>query len=196
MIFADYQQRGSSSRSALAVADYRSATFATPSGVIEKRRAGLSARMSQRKSSSVAMRLSGLAAVFDSEADLGDFLEVIRPGAFAGSLQRNDDVRALWNHDTSQPLGRVSNGTLRLSETGEGLSFELDLPDTTIGRDTWALAQRGDVSGMSFGFRVVRQRWTSGPGGRDLRELLEIDLIEISPVTFPAYSATRLKGGS
>jgi len=142
-------------------------------------------------------KIGGYAAVFDQETDIGGFFrEVIRPGAFKKTLQESD-VLALWNHDTSKPLGRVSNGTLELTEDERGLRFELQLPDTTWGVDAFKSISRGDVRGMSFGFVVTKESWsgkTEENGKEDiLREIKEVALYEISPVTFPAYEATEVE---
>ncbi|PEP81913.1 HK97 family phage prohead protease, partial [Bacillus toyonensis] len=79
-------------------------------------------------------------------------------GAFADSLH-HDDIRALWSHDTSKVLGRTKNNTLRLEEDDKGLRFELDLPRTTVGNDTYESVKRGDIAGVSFGFRAIQQEW-------------------------------------
>lgn len=138
--------------------------------------------------------LVGYAAKFDKRADLGWYQEEIAPGAFAESLRRGDDVRALWNHNTSAPLGRRSAGTLRVSEDATGLRVEIDLPNTTAGKDVLESVTRGDVDGMSFGFRAQRVEWQFDPedGSNDVRRLLEVDLIEVSAVTFPAYEDTEI----
>ena len=133
-------------------------------------------------------RLEGYAARFNVLADLGTFREQIEPGAFTRSL--GGDVLALLDHDTGKVLGRTRSGTLRLSEDARGLHFSLDLPDTQAGRDVVALAERGDLGGMSFGFTVP-------PGGEDwgdnLRRLREVELREISVVSaWPAYPDTEV----
>src|SRR5690625_3691956 len=81
------------------------------------------------------------------------FREQIKKGAFLESLN-DDDQRFLWSHDNSKVLGRVKNNTLRLKEDNSGLHFELDLPKTSLGNDTYESIKRGDVDGVSFGFRV------------------------------------------
>jgi HK97 family phage prohead protease len=89
---------------------------------------------------------SGYAAMFNSETEIaGAFREVIAPGAFAETL-KSADVRALVDHDTGRVIGRMSAGTLRLSEDATGLRAEIDLPDTTEGRDLAVLLERGDIS--------------------------------------------------
>jgi HK97 family phage prohead protease len=139
-----------------------------------------------------APRIGGYAAVFNSESvDLGGFVERIAPGAFGGSLSKGADVRALWNHDRNVILGRTKSGTLRLTEDARGLAFELDLPDTQAGRDLAVLVERKDISGMSFAFRTQADNWAKVAGAW-LRTLLEVDLIDVSPVTFPAYPATEV----
>lgn len=135
--------------------------------------------------------LAGYAAVFGSTADIGGyFREVIAPGAFADTLLR-DDVRALFDHDSGRLLGRKSAGTLRLAEDAKGLRVEIDLPDTSDGRDVAQLVERGDLDGMSFGFMVRKEQWdeTVDP---PTRTILAVDLREVSAVTFPAYADTSL----
>lgn len=140
--------------------------------------------------------LNGYAAVFNSDSeDLGWFIERIRPGAFKESLERGDDVRAFGHHMNHQVLGRRSAKTLTLSEDEKGLKFSISLPDTTVGRDVLTSVRRGDVDGMSFGFSVVADDWTKQT--RDaktvyLRELITVDLFEISVVSFPAYTAASV----
>lgn len=132
----------------------------------------------------------GYAAVFGrSSLDLGGFFEVIDPAAFTKSV-READVVALWNHDDGALLGRVTSGTLRLSIDEHGLRYDVDLPDTATGRDLLALLRRQDVRGSSFGFRTIRDKWEQDDKGVVTRTLLEVALIDVSPVTRPAYPDT------
>ena len=137
-------------------------------------------------------RLKGYAAVFDTPADLGEFVEVIKPGAFRRTLI-DADVRALYDHARGDILGRTRSGTLRLQEDAKGLAFELDLPDTTLGRDLSVLVERGDVGGCSFGFRcaVGGDKWESR-SGKMYRELVDVDLHEITLTAWPAYRETEV----
>lgn len=138
-----------------------------------------------------AMVARGYAALFNSEADIGGyFREVIAPGAFRETL-KNDDIRALIDHDTGRVIGRSTAGTLRLKEDDKGLSVEIDLPDTTDGRDLAVQLERGDISGMSFGFIVRHDEWdeTSDPPTRTIHA---VDLREVSAVAFPAYGDTEI----
>ncbi|MCR4267091.1 HK97 family phage prohead protease [Nitratireductor sp. ZSWI3] len=133
-------------------------------------------------------RLEGYAATFGTEARIEDFSEIIAPGAFRDSIDRGRDVLALVDHDARRVLARTRSGTLRLSEDSRGLAFDLDLPDTSYGRDVLALAERGDVGGMSFAFTVdpSGEEWRG-----DRRELRSVTLHEISVVSaWPAYDGT------
>ncbi len=135
-------------------------------------------------------KLEGYAARFNVEARIADFTEVIRAGAFAGSLISGRDILALVDHDRTRVLARTKSGNLKLAEDSSGLQFELSVPDTQPGRDALALAERGDLGGMSFAFTVPKngERWT---GKR--RELVQVDLHEISVVSaWPAYPETSV----
>jgi len=135
-------------------------------------------------------KLEGYAAKFNTEARIANFVEVIAPGAFAASLQSGQDVIAMVDHDASKVLARTRSGSLKLAEDSAGLAFELSIPDTQPGRDALALAERGDLGGMSFGF-VVPQGGEAWDGNR--RTLNVIDLREISVVSaWPAYEGTSV----
>lgn len=145
-----------------------------------------------------ASRLVGYAARFDVESQplhdrvLGGFIEVIRPGAFARSLRESPDVKALVDHDTASILGRTKSGTLKLREDAVGLAYEVLLPDTQLGRDVKVMVARGDLDAMSFGFYVVEDLVGRRDDGMKLRELLDVTLLEVSFVTFPAYADTSV----
>tara|TARA_R100000654_G_scaffold36152_1_gene61694 strand:+ start:3905 stop:5659 length:1755 start_codon:yes stop_codon:yes gene_type:complete len=137
-------------------------------------------------------KIVGYAAVFDSESrDLGNFTEVIKPGAFNRALDENQDVRAFVDHDASKILGRTKAGTLELTQDGVGLRVEITPPDTTVGRDTVESVRRGDLDSMSFGFVVREDDW-SEVEGRAVREIRDLDLHEVSLVSFPAYEETSV----
>ncbi|MGW3073549.1 HK97 family phage prohead protease [Kitasatospora sp. NPDC001132] len=128
--------------------------------------------------------------------DLGGFRERIIPGAGAASLDGARDVLATFNHDANYPLGRMSSGTLRAGEDGSGGWYEIDLPDTTTGRDVAELLRRGDVRGSSFTFRILGdgQRWADQDDtetGLPVREISGMDVLELGPVLNPAYPTTQ-----
>ncbi|TCJ01583.1 HK97 family phage prohead protease [Cytobacillus praedii] len=114
------------------------------------------------------------------------FREQFRKGAFEDSLSK-DDQRFLWSHDTSKVLGRTKNQTLRLYEDNVGLRFELDLPDTTLGDDTYKSIKRGDVDGVSFGFQMINEEIEEPDDDLMLRTVTKAKLLEVSAVAFPAY---------
>jgi HK97 family phage prohead protease len=116
------------------------------------------------------------------------FTERIAPGAFTRTLKSKNDIRAYVNHDDTMLLGSTRAKTLRIEDRAEGGYVEIDLPDTTAGRDIRALVSRGDITGMSFGFSTVKDSWSSDGGERTL---LEVRLHEVSVVTaVPAYPQT------
>ncbi|RSL32662.1 HK97 family phage prohead protease [Salibacterium salarium] len=115
-----------------------------------------------------------------------EFREQFKKGAFADSLSK-DDQRFLWSHDVSRVLGRTKNSTLRLYEDDIGLRFEIDLPDTSLGRDTHESVKRGDVDGVSFGFRAEKQEIDESDDDNIVRTITGAKLLEVSAVAFPAY---------
>lgn len=135
--------------------------------------------------------IEGYAAVFNElSVDLGGFREYIRPGAFSEAI-REDDVRALWNHDSNYVLGRNKAGTLELSEDERGLKIKVTPPDAQWARDLRESIRRGDVDQMSFAFQTVEDRWERD-SGENRRELIEVRLYDVSPVTYPAYEGTSV----
>lgn len=135
--------------------------------------------------------LVGISSVFDVETDIGDlYTEVVRHGAFTKTLQDGMDHVSLWNHNSDKPMGRKSNEMLRLAEEIEGLAYWNNLPLTTWGKDAYISVGRGDVHQMSFGFEVIQDTYNRET---KLRELLEIRLWEVSPVTFAAYPTTSVQ---
>jgi HK97 family phage prohead protease len=145
-------------------------------------------------------RIVGHASVFDAEYPIGDprsygFIEVVRPGAFARAIREAQDVPALFNHEAGHLLARSGSGTLRLAEDATGLRIEADVAETSVGNDVLHLIQRGDLSQMSFAFRpaVGGDRWTTREDDGvivEVRELLDLDLFDVSVVTRAANPAT------
>ncbi len=138
----------------------------------------------------VEQRMSGHASVFGAMARIGPHWETISTRAFDRPLKDGADVRLLLNHNPDNLLGRTRSGTLELRTDGRGLSIGADLPDTNLGRDCRTLIERGDLSGLSFGFKVAKDTWSVAPDGRQLRTIEDLDLFDVSLATFPAYSAS------
>lgn len=142
-------------------------------------------------------KLVGYAAVYAPalSEDLGGFREKISPGAFDKSLESNADIRALWDHNTSQPLARTTNGSLKVSSDKRGLRVEIELPEgVSYADDLRQLVRSGVVNQMSFGFLVPPggDAWDKDEEGNALRTLNSIDLHEVSVVSIPAYPDTTV----
>ena len=143
--------------------------------------------------------LWGYAAVFynrnipGTEYDLtgdGSAIERIDPHAFDRALREGHDVRGLFNHQSENLLARVSSGTLSLSTDSVGLLYRMQLPNTQMGRDVRELVRRGDLSGSSFAFIPTGARWEILDDGTEVRWIEDVNLIDVGPVTFPAYEGT------
>ena len=129
----------------------------------------------------------GYASVFNSFSEnLGGFVEQIDPGAFNVTVTQAD-VRGLGNHDPNWLLGRTKPGTLRLAVDERGLRYEIDVntldPD---GQRALAKVKRGDWDGSSFSFQCIRDEW-DWKQDPPQRRVLECALVDVGPVTFPAY---------
>jgi len=128
-----------------------------------------------------AVRFAGYAAVFDRTDRGGD---VVRRGAFARAVAAGANrVPLLWQHRTGEPIGRIE----RIAEDERGLRVIARLStEAAAGREAAALLKDGAVGGLSFGYRVRAAR----PGA--VRELTDLDLVEISLVTFPMQPLARV----
>ena len=137
-------------------------------------------------------KIVGYAAVFEKKSmDMGGWREMVKPGAFQKTLKESD-VHALWNHDPKYVLGRIKSGTLRLEEDERGLMVEIDPPETSWAVDLMRSIERGDVDQMSFAFHAVKTTWNDSNPKEPLRELNEVKLLDVSPVTYPAYQQTSV----
>lgn len=140
-------------------------------------------------------RIAGYAAVYydgspGSEFRIGrSLVERIAPGAFDETLSRGDDVRGLFNHDANMVLGRTSAKTMNLTADKKGLRYEIDLPDTQVGRDVGVVVARRDVQGSSFAFTIEKEEWED-EADRSVVTLKQVRLYDVGPVTFPAYEGT------
>ena len=134
---------------------------------------------------------TGYASVFNSPYSVADsrgvYNEIVNPGAFSKTLNEQDDVKFLINHD-GIPLARTKSGTLELREDEHGLfvKAELDEANPRVAEISSAL-KRGDLSEMSFGFHAIKDEFSDGGETRTLKELR---LLDVSVVTWPANPAT------
>lgn len=144
--------------------------------------------------------IRGYAAIFydgsrNSEYVLWEgYRERILPGAFDRAIAEKHDVRCLKNHDPNLLLGRTKSNTLSLSIDSVGLAYDCAPGNTQAGRDVIAEIERGDMTGSSFSFSPRETRWVEEVDGEGkttiIREILDVDLYDVGPVTFPAYEAT------
>lgn len=139
-------------------------------------------------------QISGIAAAYNVlSANLGGFREKIAPGAFSRSLRTNANVVCLFNHAADNICGRTKSGTLVLSDSPEGLRFTCQLDRTNSDHVNWyAAISRRDVDSCSFAFCVPAggDSWQDADGTDGIfaiRTLLDVDLMDVSFVVYPAY---------
>lgn len=156
-----------------------------------------------REAEDGAKRFDGHAAVFNARTSIGNPLgwgwyEEVASSAFDKTLSEGD-ARFLVDHDTRAVVARVSAGDLRLATDGVGLAVDADLDvELSYVRDLVRNLDKRRVTGMSFGFYVMRDEWSTvtvetkdgDSVDAELRRLIEVRLLEVSAVTFPAYEQT------
>jgi hypothetical protein len=127
--------------------------------------------------------------------DLGGFVERLLPGVFRKTLLEGD-IRSLFNHDPNIILGRNKADTLALDDQASGLRYQATPADTQSIRDlVLEPMRRKEVTGSSFGFRTITDAWrepthpdnSHARQGLWERDLVEAQLYDVGPVTFPAY---------
>ena len=143
--------------------------------------------------------LSGRPIVFGQRTNLGWYDEIIE----AGALDTTDlkDVRFLVNHNTDMiPLARsrnnTENSTMQMSVDADGMVIRVDLDteNNADARSLYSAVSRGDVSGMSFMFSVDKDSWDDVESAHPTRHVRSIKrVLEVSAVTFPAYSQTSIQ---
>lgn len=138
------------------------------------------------------MVIEGYFAVFNSETELfrGAYEEVDST-AFNKTL--NNDIKALINHDTTLVLGRNKSNTLDLSIDKKGLwgSIKINKNDSDA-VNLYERVKRGDIDQCSFGFQIIEEETEQRDDGAIKWKLKEVDLHEVSVVTFPAYADTAI----
>jgi HK97 family phage prohead protease len=136
--------------------------------------------------------IGGYALVFNRESrNLGDYTERIDPRFLNKS--RGDgwpNVMCRWNHSDQFLLGTIQSGTLRLNIDTVGLDYDVDVPECRA--DVLELVQRGDIAHSSFAFVAYEEDWGVSQRSTPLRTLLSGRLIDVAPVTTPAYSDTSV----
>ena len=143
--------------------------------------------------------LTGRPIVFGQQIDLGWRDEIIDRGAL--DVTDLKDVRFLVNHNTNMiPLARSRNNnehsTMQMSVDNDGMTIRVDLDteNNADARSLYSAVGRGDISGMSFMFTVDKDSWDNVNTEHPVRHIRSIaQVLEVSAVTFPAYSATSIQ---
>ena len=139
--------------------------------------------------------IEGYFALYESETELFDGVyEIISKGAFDNTIK--NDIRALWNHNTQYVLGRSKNGSLEVKADEKGLYGLIRLPNTQYAEDLYELVKRGDIDQCSFGFNILDEDLEELADGGYRWRIRDIDLHEISVVTFPQYENTTVQARS
>jgi HK97 family phage major capsid protein/HK97 family phage prohead protease len=137
--------------------------------------------------------ITGTIPYHSKSHDLGGFTEVLLPGAFTKAI-KGKKILALLAHDKTKPLANSERGTLKLTDGPTALTVAMSLdPSISWHADALAACRRGDFGGLSFGFKIDKggERWREQNGNR-VRELVTVDLREVSPVVFAAYPSTTI----
>lgn len=139
--------------------------------------------------------LFGYASVYDTETFIpGEGYEIMARSAFDEVSKQETDVIATLNHNPSLLLGTERGKTLKWSTDSEGLPFEVELPDTTVGRDVRVLLERGDLNGCSFAWIEGDFEYQARSAGGRTKVHTRVDrLVDVSVVTLPAYPGTSAK---
>ena len=142
------------------------------------------------------MKITGYFVVFNSETELYDGMyEEISDKAFANIDL--SDIRALADHDTAKVLGRTKSNTLKLSVDDKGLYGEITInKNDTEAVNLYERVKRGDIDQCSFGFNILNETMEQRADGTTKWTITEIELFEVSVVTFPAYSDTSVEARS
>ena len=131
-------------------------------------------------------RIEGFIPYNSESSDIG-FYEVLDPHCFDKTLRESKDIRALFNHTDESILSRTKNNSLHFENREDGLYFNFEAPNTTIGNDVLEMAKEDLLSGTSFGMIVMNDEWRTVEG-RQCRKVKEARLIEVSVLTsLPAY---------
>jgi HK97 family phage prohead protease len=146
--------------------------------------------------------IRGHGSVFNSlSQDLGGFREIIHTGAFDEAL-KGSDIRCLINHDANLILGRNTSGTLDVSIDETGLYYTCELPETSYARDLSVSLDRGDISQSSFAFSMdweddETHEYELREDGQWILHIRKVkELFDVSPVTYPAYTAADVRSAA
>lgn len=162
--------------------------------MMNKRESYLTTNFNARSEEDGRLILEGYFIKYGVETELWPgFFELIEKSAVDKALGNKPDVRALFNHDSNLCLGRTGNKTLQLKSDNIGLFGVIEInssdPDAV---GAHARVQRKDIDGCSFGFWETGYEIIERNDGTILKKVTEMELIEVSPCTFPAYPQTEI----
>ena len=162
--------------------------------MMNKRESYLTTKFNARSEEDGRLILEGYFIKYGVETELWPgFFELIEKSAVDKALGNKPDVRALFNHDSNLCLGRTGNKTLQLKSDNIGLFGVIEInssdPDAV---GAHARVQRKDIDGCSFGFWETGYEIIERNDGTILKKVTEMELIEVSPCTFPAYPQTEI----
>ena len=133
--------------------------------------------------------LTGYALVWNVlSSDRGGYFVRLQPNSATFASR----VMAFWNHDSRDTIGSTASGTLRLLPDQYGVKVEIDLPDTTAGRDLATLIGRGDIGGMSFGMTDSPEGKKTVEGGRTILNASKYTVDEVTVTAIPAFTETTI----
>lgn len=161
-------------------------------GDTQKRRAYFPAQLSTRTEGEDDLFIEGYFVVFNRETELWDgCFEQIAPNALDRSIREND-IRALFNHNSDIVLGRNTAKTAEFTADEKGLFGRIKINKSdSQAMDIYARVQRGDISGCSFGFYPIKESYEEKDGAYHWT-VEEADMMEVSVCTFPAYPQTEI----
>lgn len=161
---------------------------------MENRQSYLKTNFKTREAENGDKYIEGYFIRFNEETELWPGVyEEVAPESIDNSL-KNNDIRALFNHDTGFVLGRTGNNTVELRKDKEGVYGSVKVnPKDSQALDAHARVERGDINACSFGFNIISEEIQNRDDGTTKFILREIDLHEVSPVTFPAYPTTSIQ---
>ena len=141
------------------------------------------------------LTLDGYGAVFNAETTIdsweGAFIERIAPGAFKRSLGQRTPILQ-FDHGQHPLIGSLPIGVIRsIREDSHGLKVRARLADNWLVQPVRDAIRDGAITGMSFRFRVLGDKWSTR-GGDKVRTITEVELFEVGPVVFPAYEQTTV----
>lgn len=148
------------------------------------------------RSENEGRHISGKAISFDTQSNDIGFIEILHRGCISQELIDSSNIVFLYNHDYNQVIARANKGkgTLNIDLRDDGVYFDLDVPNTTMGNDLLENIRLGNITQCSFGFRYANEEGAYKDEKIDdvwYRNVYKIgELFDLSAVTYPAYDDT------